>query len=75
MPLTKSIHMEDNLLLPLLLLRSVDIASGCPHINNRHCERDMNCLKLELWHIIHSLIVITAKSLAMYYDYGSFENK
>jgi len=39
--------MEVNVLLLLLLLKSVDTASGCPHINNGHCDHDMNCLKLE----------------------------
>jgi len=47
MRLTKSIHMEDNLLLLLSLLKCVDIASGCPHINSGHCDHDMNCLKLK----------------------------
>jgi hypothetical protein len=47
MQLTKSIHMKDNLLLILSLLKFVDIASGCPNINSGHYDHDVNCLKLK----------------------------
>jgi hypothetical protein len=43
MRLTKSIHMEDNLLLLLSLLKCVDIASGCPHINPLNPELNLIC--------------------------------